>query len=83
MRKVQLSITDQEEEILRLKAESLGFNVTKFIKFLVSQEAYTIAQDLSTFSLSEKSENEVLRAMEEHKKGKSIKLSKIDDLDRL
>lgn len=83
MNKVQLTLTKEENELLSFKAASLGYDVTKYIKFLISREAFAVADSIPTYPLSAKAEKEVLKALEEHKKGKSIRLDDVEDLDRL
>ena len=83
MNKVQLTLTQEEMNILLMKASSLGYDVTKYIKFLISKEAYSIMEHTPVYTLSRKMEKKVEKAMDEHKKGKSIELKNIDDLDAL
>ena len=82
MRKLQLTITDQENNLLSLRAASLGFNVIKYIKFLISREAFSIVEEIPTFQLSKKAEKKIAKAHKEHLEGKSIELKSIDDLDK-
>ncbi|MBL7159680.1 hypothetical protein ISS85_04340 [Candidatus Microgenomates bacterium] len=82
MNKIQLTITDQERDLISFKAASLGFNVTKFIKFLISREAFSVAEEIPTFQLSKKAEKKIAKAHKEHLEGKSIELKSIDDLDK-
>jgi len=46
MVKLQLSFTEEEAEVFRKKAEELGYSLTKFVKFLLSMEAYKISEEL-------------------------------------
>lgn len=83
MQKVQLTLTKEEANLLRLKAASLGYDVTKFIKFLISREAFSVVENIPTYALSKKAERELQDALGEHRKGKSIRLEDISDLDNL
>ena len=83
MNKIQLTITNQEHNLLALKAASLGFNVTKFIKFLISKEAFSVAEGIPTFQLSKKAEKKIARAHKEYLEGKTVELKSVDDLDKL
>ncbi len=85
MTKVQLTLTTQEAELLSQKAMQLGYNLTRFIKFLISREAINAIKgaDIPTFSMSKKAERKGLQALENHRLGKTILLKNIDDLDNL
>lgn len=83
MYKIQISLTDQENSLLAQRAAGLGYNVTKFIKFVISREAFSMAAKLPTISLSSKSEKKAEKALIEHKKGKSVELKNMNDLDSL
>lgn len=73
--KLQITITDQEKAALKKKAEILGYDVTKFVKFLLSREAYE--------HINERVELEkmVKKAHNDHEQGKTHRLSSIDDID--
>jgi len=84
MRKVQLTLTTQEAEIIAIKASQLGYNVTKYIKALLGKEILDTLKELSypVFKLSEKAEKKVAKAQEEYLQGKAVELKSIDDLDK-
>jgi len=81
--KIQITLTPQEILALSLKGESLGYNVTKFIKFLITKEAYEMVESIRIFPMSEELEKKTLKAIEEHKKGKTKELRGVNDLDNL
>ena len=83
MHKVQLTLTPEELHILMMRASSLGYNVTKYIKFLISREAHSFIDKVPVYTLSGKMEQLAKKAMTEHKQGKSRELNEIDDLDSL
>lgn len=82
MTKVQLSLTNQEAAILSAKADQLGYNLTKYLKFLISKAAdASIAQDdLPSFPMSERLEEVGIQALKDHKAGKTISFNSIDEL---
>ena len=43
MKKLQISLTSEEVKLLEIQASELGYKLTKFVKFLLSQEAYRVA----------------------------------------
>jgi hypothetical protein len=83
MQKVQLTLTPEEENILMLKASSLGYSTTKYIKFLIAKEAYSIIEQIPQFTLSKKTEQNIEKATKDHQEGKTIELKAVDDLDSL
>ena len=83
MNKIQLTITPQELEILRFKASSLGYNVTKYIKFLISRETFSFIERVPEYPLPKRIAKLAQTALDEHRAGKSIELKNVDDLDNL
>lgn len=75
--KLQITITDQEEAALKKKAEILGYDVTKFVKFLLSREAYEHMKEHAEL------EKMVKKAHSDHGEGKTLRLSSIDDIDTI
>ncbi|MEK7591811.1 MAG: hypothetical protein AAB508_00275 [Patescibacteria group bacterium] len=39
MMKLQITLTDQEAELLAMRGSTLGYDVTKYAKFLLAQDA--------------------------------------------
>jgi hypothetical protein len=83
MNKVQLTLTNPEAEILQLKADKFGYDLARYVKFLISKAVEQSIDDVPTFHMSEKMEKRYDEAMGEYKKGNSIELKDIDDLDKL
>jgi len=85
MTKIQLSLTDQETDILSAEAAQLGYNLTKFIKFLISKTSFNITskKEIPEFKMSKKAENITLAALDEYKKDKSIKVTSFKKLAQL
>jgi hypothetical protein len=48
MTKLQLTLTDQEAEVFRKRADELGYSLTKFVKFLLAMEAYKISEEMKS-----------------------------------
>lgn len=53
MTKLQLTLTDQEAEVFRKRADELGYSLTKFVKFLLAMEVYKISQELGNKQLGD------------------------------
>ena len=83
MYKVQLTLTPEENQLLSIRAQQLGYNVTKYIKLLISKEAQSLVEDYPAIKLSKKAIKTIDKAMKEHVSGKSVLLENIDDLDML
>jgi len=83
MKKIQLTLTRQEADILSAKAAQLGYNLTRFIKFLISKEAVEaidLWENLPTFPMSAKREKQVEKVLKEHAEGKTHELKDLKDL---
>jgi len=82
MTKIQLSLTDQETDILSAEAARLGYNLTKFIKFLISRTSFDISskKEIPEFKMSKNAEDISLAAIEEYKKNKSVKVESFKKL---
>jgi len=79
--KVQLTLTNEEAQILSAKASKLGYNTTKFIKFLITREAVSvIGQAENTRMMSSELENKGLDAVEAYKAEKTIEFESVDEL---
>ncbi len=83
MNKVQLTLTNPEAEILQLKADKFGYDLARYVKFLISKAVEQSIDDVPIFQMSEKMEKRYDQAMEEYRNGKAIELESIDDLDKL
>jgi hypothetical protein len=78
--KIQITLTPEEVAALTLRAKTLGYNVTRYIKFIVSREAFEALQSIPVFEMGEILEKKTLKALKDHKKGKSKKLLSVDEL---
>ena len=83
MYKVQLTLTPEETHLLQMRANHLGYSVTRYIKLLIGKEALEVADDYPTIALSDKAIKTIEQAHKDHKAGKSIRLESVDDLDQL
>lgn len=76
MDKIQLTLTNQETQLLSRQAARLGYDVTKYVKFLISREAYKAAvTKSSTRTLSTRAERHIQEALEEHEHGTTTPLA--------
>lgn len=78
--KIQITLTPEEVVALSVKSKALGYNVTKYIKFIVSKEAQEVVEDYSTYKMPAKMEKKVLRAIKNNKEGKTVQLNAVEDL---
>lgn len=70
MIKLQISLTDEENQLLAMRAASLGYDVTKYAKFLLAKEAVERLGEIPTFTASPRMDQAVKEAREEYKTGK-------------
>ncbi|PIR42684.1 hypothetical protein COV25_01690 [candidate division WWE3 bacterium CG10_big_fil_rev_8_21_14_0_10_35_32] len=83
MTKIQLTLTKPEASILQTKADVFGYDLSRYVKFLISKAVeQSILSDVPTFKASAKLEKRVAEAMEEYNAGRSFELKSLDDLDK-
>ena len=74
MQKIQITLTPEEIMALSLAGKRLGYNATKYIKFLVMKEAYSVADSVPSFPLTRKLEEKTIVALKEYRQKKMKKL---------
>jgi len=83
MSKIQLTLTPQETGVLGLRADQLGYNITKYVRLLIGREALSLIEDEPTIFLSQRAVEKIDKARQDHMNGKTIELKNVDDLDSL
>lgn len=85
MTKLQLTLTTQETDILSAKAAQLGYNLTRFVKFLIGQEAAKTIDEsnIPVFKMSKRAEKVALQAQKDYKEGKALEIKSFKDLDKI
>ena len=81
--KVQITLTPQEVSALSFNGKTLGYNVTKYIKYIITKEAFDTIEDFPEIAMGPILEEKTIKAVEEHNKGNSKKMNSLDDLDSL
>lgn len=81
--KVQITLTPQEVSALSFKGKTLGYNVTKYIKYIITKEAFDAIEDFPEIAMGPILEKKTIKAINEHNKGNSKKINSLDDLDNL
>ena len=81
--KVQITLTPQEVAALSIKSKALGYNVTKYIKFIISKEAQATVEEYPTYKMSKRLEKITAKALKDYKEGKMVQLESPYDLDKL
>lgn len=69
MTKLQITLTDQEVELLTSRAAYLGYDVTKYAKFVLAREAEEALRNVPSFKASQAMERVINTALEEEKQG--------------
>jgi hypothetical protein len=59
--KIQITLTSEEVAALAVRAKALGYNVTRYIKFIVSREAFEAVQSIPVFEMGKALEKKLLR----------------------
>lgn len=79
MTKVQLSLTTQEATILGNYGSQFGYNLPKTIRYFITKASEEILRDeIPTFKMSKKTEENGLKALEEHRLGQT---TQVDDVE--
>jgi len=71
MTKLQISLTDQENELLALKAQGLGYDVTRYAKFVLAREAESALNIIPVLKASKTMDNLIENAIREDTAGKT------------
>ncbi|MEX0896221.1 MAG: hypothetical protein WDZ94_04830 [Patescibacteria group bacterium] len=80
MTKVQLSLTTQEATLLENYGSQFGYNLPKTIRFFISKASEEILKnEVPTFKMSKKTEENGLKALEEHHLGKTHEMNDVDE----
>lgn len=71
MVKLQITLTDQEAGLLADKAANLGYDVTKYAKFVLAREAEEVLKIIPTFKANPKMKRLIKQAIFEDDSGKT------------
>ena len=74
MTKLQITLTDEETQLLSMRAAVLGYDVTKYAKFVLAQEAVWQTTAIPTFQATPKMENVIKKALRDELDGKATEL---------
>lgn len=80
MTKLQITLTDQEAANLNLSAMSLGYSLTRFVKFLLGKEALETNKQVPVFKMSAKLEKSTKEAVEAYQRGKVYSVDSLQEL---
>ncbi len=81
MNKVQLTLTNEEANILSGYGAQFGYNLSKTVRFMVSKASEAILKEstIPVYKMSEATERRGLQALEEYRAGKTIEVSDVDE----
>lgn len=68
--KLQITLTKQEEELLSSKAGMLGYDVTKYVKYLLAKEAVSAIPPI--FKMNDAQVEKIEMALQEEDDGKTL-----------
>lgn len=74
MTKLQISLTDQETQLLSMRAAVLGYDVTKYAKFILAKEAVEQITSEPTFTATPRMNLLLKKALKDDADGKSVEL---------
>ena len=71
MTKLQITLTDQETQLLAMRAAVLGYDVTKYAKFVLAREASDGVSDVPVIKATPRMEKAIREGLEEYRQGKT------------
>lgn len=74
---VKVTLPAQLQEFAQSKADKFGMTLSSYIKHLVLDDVKDM--DFPTFTMSKKTEEIALQALEDHRQGKTTEITDIDD----
>ena len=82
MRKIQINVTEYEADILATYATQLGYDLKRYVKYLVSVDVMRSfnRHEIPTFQMSKATEKRMSEAMEEYKQGKTKTVKSMSEL---
>ena len=81
--KIQITLTPEEIQALSMKGKRLGYSATKYIKFLIMKEAFSVIESIPTYPLAADLEEKTLGTLKEYKNKKTIRLNSPTDFANL
>jgi uncharacterized protein (DUF1778 family) len=83
MQKVQLTLTTQEADLISARAAQLGYNLTKYIKFLISKAAADVFEEdrIPEFRMSKSARRVAIKAKKAYKDGKTLEIKSFSELE--
>lgn len=71
MTKLQITLTDQEGALLSEQAMLLGYDVTKYAKFVLAQKAIEQLTAIPTYKATPTMERVIRQGLDEYRRGKT------------
>ena len=71
MMKLQITLTDQEAELMAMRGSTLGYDVTKYAKFLLAQDAASHIAFVPTLKGTMDMKRMVKNAISQYRAGKT------------
>lgn len=71
MTKLQITLTDREAELLSQRASDLGYDVTKYAKFILAREAESALRNIPVFKASPPMDKLIVEAVKEDEQGQT------------
>ncbi len=79
MTKLQITLTDQETQLLSMRAAVLGYDVTKYAKFVLAKDAIEEVASVPTFEATSKMNLLLKKALKDDNDGKSVEFKLNND----
>jgi len=80
MTKLQITLTNPETQALSYLASRFGYDITRYVKYLISRTTEDVVSQIPTIPMSPKAEKLALKTLKEYEKGKLSWTDNIEDL---
>jgi hypothetical protein len=70
MTKLQITLTNPETQALSYLASRFGYDITRYVKYLISRTTEDVVCQIPTFPMSAKAEKAALKTLKEYEEGK-------------
>lgn len=70
MTKLQITLTNPETQALSYLAGRFGYDITRYVKYLISRTTESVVGQVPAIPMSAKAERTALKALKEYEEGK-------------
>lgn len=80
MTKLQITLTNPESQALAFLASKFGYDITRYVKYLISRTTENVICQIPTVPMSPKTEKLALKTLKKYNEGKLAWTDNLEDL---